>query len=114
MHDICLTHRHAQQITIRVALCLHILFYLEEDPDISDVMLSEAVTASINLVEGCCQQTAYLAVRGDISEERERLQEGNIISRCTFLQIPQILVIKHPSLLGTYCLLSAYCLPLIY
>ena len=93
---------------IRVALCLHILFYLEkEDPDIPDVVSSEAITAAINLVELCCQQTAYLAGRGDISEELERLQEGNIISKCTFLQI------MDTSLLGTYCLLSAYCLPCI-
>ena len=71
---------------IRVALSLHILFYLDkEDPDIPDVVSSEAITAAIDFVELCCQQTAYLAGRGDISEELQRLQEGIRSFACNFL-----------------------------
>ena len=62
-----------------MALSFHILFYLDkEDPDIPDVMSSEAITAAIDFVELCCQQTAYLAGRGDITEELQRLQEGRL------------------------------------
>ena len=64
-----------------VWLSLHILFYLDkEDPDVS----SEAITAAIDFVELCCQQTAYLAGRGDISEEL-RLQKGIRSFACKFL-----------------------------
>lgn len=94
---------------IRVALSLHILFYVDkDDPDIPDVVSSEAITAAIDFVELCCQQTAYLAGRGDISVELQRLQEGfackvsNCYSRLTYRSdaVPNA-TRKRPTSFGT-------------
>lgn len=39
------------------------------DEALPDVICGQAVTAAINFVDYCCQQTAFMAGRGDIDEE---------------------------------------------
>lgn len=72
---------------LRVAASLQVLFGLnsncngEEQPPSSQpgvVHISEdAIKASIDFVEVCCQQTAYIAGRGKISQELEIYKTGN-------------------------------------
>ena len=71
---------------LRIAATLHVLFHVKaegEDKDNNegeeqhdDVSISvppmiseEAIAAAINLVKLCCQQTAFMAGRGNIQEE---------------------------------------------
>ena len=54
---------------LRVAACLHALFHLGREEGISSVISEEALTAAINFVGVCCQQTAFMAGRGKIGEE---------------------------------------------
>ena len=61
---------------LRVAAALQVLFSLKEDdteeqlPTAGVVLISEdAIKAAIDFVELCCQQTAYMAGRGKISDE---------------------------------------------
>ena len=53
--------------TLRVAASLHVLFQL-------GIISEEAVSAAINFVQLCCQQTAYMAGRGDIMEEVQTIK----------------------------------------
>ena len=56
---------------LRVAAAFQILFNVSatvEDRE-DDTILENAILASINFVELCCQQTAFIAGRGDIKDE---------------------------------------------
>jgi hypothetical protein len=63
---------------LRVAASLHILFYLSDDEDAMtdvDSEISEAaLKAAINFVTLCCQQTSFIAGRGEINDEIEILK----------------------------------------
>ena len=58
---------------LRVSAAFHVLFDISisetEETEITDEISEEAVTAAINFVQLCCQQTAYMAGRGKILEE---------------------------------------------
>lgn len=61
---------------LRIAAALQTLFGLsaphsdEQQPATSSTIVSEdTLTAAIDFVEVCCQQTAYIAGRGNIKEE---------------------------------------------
>lgn len=53
---------------LRVATALHIFFHVGSFDWISDQITEEAIAASVNFVGLCCQQTAYMAGRGDIKK----------------------------------------------
>ena len=54
---------------LRGATALHVLFHVGSFDSISDQITEEAIAASVNFVGLCCQQTAYIAGRGDIKED---------------------------------------------
>ena len=60
--------------TLRVAASLHLLFQLGESQDMTSIISEKAVSAAINFVQLCCQQTAYMAGRGDITEEVQTIK----------------------------------------
>ena len=53
----------------RVAATFHVLFHLESPEDISPQISGEAIAAAIVFVGMCCQQAAFKAGRGNITEE---------------------------------------------
>lgn len=63
---------------LRIAATLNVLFHLDNlevlDEEGSKEISDSIITAAINLVETCCQQTAYIAGRGDIKEEIDVIQ----------------------------------------
>ena len=61
---------------LQVATVLHILFDPEPLQDISLVVSDAAIVAAINFVDTCCQHCAYIAGRGDITEEIKQLSSG--------------------------------------
>ena len=76
---------------LRVATALHVLFNIStddedgsivtEEDDTNDIMVpvvitERAILAAINFVELCCQQTAYMAGRGDIEEDIQLIKSG--------------------------------------
>jgi len=62
---------------LRVAAALHVLFHLGNLISVSNDITDDAITAAINFLGLCCQQTAYMAGREDIKEEIQ------IIKACT-------------------------------
>ena len=68
---------------LRVAAVLHTLFSIEnENMNVSDEVSDAALKAAVDFVCVSCQQTTYVAGRGPIDEEIERLnQPGNINKR---------------------------------
>ena len=59
---------------LRVAATLHILFAMypavgSDDNRVDSEITNKAVLAAINLVEVCCQQTAYMAGRGELQQD---------------------------------------------
>jgi len=64
---------------LRVAAVTHVLFCLGSEDmytDIPETISTAAVTAAINFVSVTCQQTAYIAGQGLLSEEIERYKSG--------------------------------------
>ena len=68
---------------LRVAAVLHTLFSIEnENMSVPDEVSDAALKAAVDFVSVSCQQTVYVAGRGPIDEEIERLnQPGNINER---------------------------------
>ena len=67
--------------TLRVATALHVLFHFLSESDalveaIPDIISEQAIVAAIDFVEVCCQQTAYIAGRGEIQEEIKHIDAG--------------------------------------
>ena len=58
--------------SLRVATCFHILFGNSTTNEVS----SQAIEAAMNFVEVCCQQTAFIAGRGEIEKETEIIEAG--------------------------------------
>lgn len=62
---------------LRVAAALHFLFNVNSPTSqVSDEISEEAILASINFVALCCQQTAFMAGRGSITEEIQLIKES--------------------------------------
>ena len=63
---------------LRVAAVLHVLFHYKETSDytIPEEITESAVEAATNFVMVSCQQTAYIAGRGSLTEEVERFKSG--------------------------------------
>lgn len=67
-------------IILRVAASFHVLFGITSpDEDIGGTITNEAVLAAIGFVELCCQQTAFMAGRGLISEDIEIIRASKCI-----------------------------------
>ena len=54
---------------LRVAATFHVLFHLDRPEVIPQEISEGAITAAITFVGMCCQQTVFVAGRGDITEE---------------------------------------------
>lgn len=66
---------------LRVAAVLHTLFSIENDNmNVPDEVTDDALKAAVDFVCVSCQQTAYVAGRGPIDEEIERLNQPGIIN----------------------------------
>ncbi len=62
-------------VILRVAASFHVLFgMVSPEKDIGGTITDEAVLAAIGFVELCCQQTAFMAGRGQISEDIEMIR----------------------------------------
>ena len=69
---------------LRTAATLHALFEDSVDPEsgeltISTVISDEALLASINFVDTCCQHAAFIAGRGIIEDEIKQLLIGKSV-----------------------------------
>ncbi len=65
---------------LRVAAALHVLFQVgKPSEDICDKITEEAIAASINFIGLCCQQTAFMAGRGNIKEEIEIIKASMLV-----------------------------------
>ena len=60
---------------LRVSASMHALFSLENE-ELCDVITTDAIDAAIHFVEVCCQQTAYIAGRGDLQQELSMMEQG--------------------------------------
>lgn len=66
---------------LRVAAVLHTLFSIDnENMSVPDEVSETALKAAVDFVCISCQQTAYVAGRGPIDEEIERLNQPGIIN----------------------------------
>ena len=63
---------------LRVAAVLHVLFCYNDasDYEVPEEITEAAVKAATNFIMVSCQQTAYIAGRGSLSEEVERFKSG--------------------------------------
>lgn len=62
---------------LRAATCFHILFGTGTTNEVS----YQAIEAAMNFVEVCCQQTAFIAGRGQIEKEIEIIEAGSYICK---------------------------------
>ena len=69
---------------LRVATALHVLFHVGSYDSISGEITEEAIAASVNFVGLCCQQTAYMAGRGDINEDIQIIKASMFSVRESF------------------------------
>ena len=53
---------------LRISAAMHILFHIDEDGPLSNIISDMAIDAAINFVEVCCQHTAYITGRGNINQ----------------------------------------------
>ena len=61
---------------LRVSAVLHVLFCSDEGFIVSEEVSERSVKAAANFVMVSCQQTAFIAGRGLLSEEVERFKSG--------------------------------------
>ena len=62
---------------LRVSAAFHFLFNINNfSTELSNEISEEAIIASINFVALCCQQTAFVAGRGNINEEIQLIKDG--------------------------------------
>ena len=59
---------------LHVAATLYNLFHLNKMDCLTGEIDDAVITSAINVVEICCQQTAFIAGRGDIKEEIDIIQ----------------------------------------
>lgn len=65
---------------LRVSAAIHVLFHLENDEPLPNIIAPSAIEAAIDFVEVCCQHTAYITGRGTIDHELEILEAGTSFS----------------------------------
>lgn len=68
---------------IRVSASMHILFHIDKEEPLPDVISDTAIEAAIDFVEVCCQHTAYISGCGNITQELEFFESG-MQTRSTF------------------------------
>jgi len=55
---------------LRVAAVIHMMFSIDNaNYEVEEVVTEKSVKAAINLVQTACQQTAFIAGRGELQEE---------------------------------------------
>ena len=71
---------------LRVSVVFHALFGWENPQAISDVISEDALRAAIEFVDVCMQHAAFLAGRGEISQEVDKLQTllAGMIPQCIY------------------------------
>ena len=69
-----------------------VLFSLEEE-NVDDTVTVATINVAIHFVEVCCQQTAYIAGRGELEKELRMLMEGTS-AKYTSVVSNQFLVFK--------------------
>lgn len=76
---------------LRIATILHMLFSINSEPESLSTEISDiAVKAAVNFVKTACQQTAYIAGKGLISEEVQGYKTGMYIlvsGVCTYIYL---------------------------
>lgn len=60
---------------LRVSSSMHTLFNLECE-ELCSTITKDAIDAAIHFVEVCCQQTAYIAGRGELDKELDLIVKG--------------------------------------
>ena len=69
---------------LRISAAMHVLFHMDSEDPLPEVISESAIEAAIDFVEVCCQQTAYITGRGDIKNELDLIEAGNQIQHiCT-------------------------------
>lgn len=62
---------------LRLAAVLHMLFSIESpDENLDEEISEEAIKAAVNIVQVACQQTAFIAGKGTLTEEMEKYKTG--------------------------------------
>jgi len=62
---------------LHVSAAIHVLFHMDSDNPLPQVISEAAIEAVIDFVEVCCQQTAYITGHGDIKGELDLVEAGN-------------------------------------
>ena len=78
---------------LRVATALHVLFHVGSFDSISDQITEEAIAASVNFIGLCCQQTAYIAGRGDIKEDIQIIKASSV-----FIKLAKLFILIYVQL----------------
>ena len=66
---------------LRVATALHILFHVGTSNSVNNKLTDNAIVAAIDFVGLCCQQTAFMAGRGD-SKEEIQIIKASMYTKC--------------------------------
>ena len=61
---------------LSVSAAMHVLFHMDSEEPLPDMITESAIEAAIDFVEVCCQHTAYLTGCGDINQEVDIMQTG--------------------------------------
>lgn len=65
---------------LRLATVLHMLFNIDTpEVDLSLEVSEQALKAAVNFIKVACQQTAYIAGKGPLTEELEKFKTGEFI-----------------------------------
>ena len=68
---------------LRVSAAMHVLFHMDSEDPLPDIISESAIAAAIDFVEVCCQHTAYVTGRGDINTEVDLVETGRLMAcRC--------------------------------
>ena len=70
---------------LRVSASMHTLFSLECE-ELCSTITTDAIDAAIHFVEVCCQQTAYIAGRGELDKELNLIVQGILLLSTTCVQ----------------------------
>lgn len=62
---------------LRVSAVMHALFNLEGE-ELGNIITPAAISAAIHFVEVCCQQTSFIAGRGELEKELQMISQGMI------------------------------------
>ena len=65
---------------------LHMLFSVDEESCLDEEISETALKAAVNFVQVACQQTAYIAGRGKLSDEVEKFKTGKNAYEAAFLK----------------------------